>query len=54
MYDRIITVDNRVIDFIVRGVTIFISSNLVLLIIYGRSEEFKYYVDLVIKKIRHK
>ena len=54
VYDRIITIDNRVIDFIVRGVTIFISSNLVLLIIYGRSEEFKYYVDLVNQKLHHK
>ncbi len=51
VYDRIITIDNRVIDFIVRGVTIFISSNLVLLIIYGRSEEFKYYFNLVKGKL---
>lgn len=53
VYDRIITIDNRIIDFIVRGVTLFVSANIVLFIIYGRSAEFKYYIDLVKGKMRH-
>lgn len=54
VYDRIITINNYIIDFIVRGVTLFISANIILLIIYGRSEEFKYYVSLVKGKLMHK
>ena len=53
VYDRIITINNCVIDFIVRGVTVFISANIILLIIYGRSEEFKYYIDLVKRNIHY-
>lgn len=53
VYDRIIIIDNNVIDFIVRGVTLFIVANIVLLIIYGRSEEFKYYISLVKGKLLH-
>ena len=54
VYDRIIIINNQIIDFLVRGVTLFVSANIVLLIIYGGSEEFKYYVSLVKGKLLHK
>lgn len=54
VYDRIVTMNNCVIDFIVRGVTIFIATNIVLLVIYGRSKEFKYYFKLIKGKLLHK
>ena len=54
VYDRIITIDNSVINFIVRGVTLFVSANIVLFIIYGKSKETKYYVSLVKGKLLHK
>ena len=51
LYDKIINIGNGIMDFIVRGGLLFAAANASLLIIHGRSEEFKYYVDLVKYKL---
>ena len=53
-YEKIVSIDNRIIDFIIRGGLVFAIANIILFVFHGRSEEFKFYINFIKCKIRNK
>ncbi len=50
-YDFLRLTSSSIVNFLIKGCLAFVSVNVILYVVHGRSEEFKYYIDLINCKI---